>query len=77
MILGEISDTKKEGGLLRSVKRFHSNNRRRIATRREICSVTRMGDYELVPHLNKESCDKEKYYRLFSEEEEGPYMFQN
>ena len=75
MILGEISDTKEEGGLLRSVKRFHSNKRRRIATRREICSVTRMGDYELVPHLNKKYCDKEKYYCLISEGEEGRYMF--
>ena len=37
---------------------------------RESCSATRRGDYKLVPHLYKESCDEEDEYWLISEDGE-------
>ena len=59
-----------EGGRLRSGRIFRPNKRRRTATRRDICSVTRRGDYELVPQLDNESCDEEQEYQLISKDKE-------
>ena len=63
------SETKKEGGLLRSGRRSQSGKRRRSATRRGSCSATERRDYKLT-HLNGESCDEEEEYQIISEEEE-------
>ena len=54
------SETKLEGGHLRSGKIFRLGKRRRDSRRRGIFSVTEIGDFELAPHRNKESCDKEE-----------------
>ena len=61
-----VSEINEDCGLLRSGKIFQSNNKKRIATQRESCSATKRGYYELVPHLNKESCDQEEDYQLIS-----------
>ena len=63
------SDTDEEGGILRSGRILWSGKRRRTATTREICSATRRGEYDLVPLLDEEYCNKEEEYRLISKYE--------
>ena len=46
-------------------------------TRRESCSVTERGDYELVPQLDEDSYDEEEECQLILEEEEVPYLHQS
>ena len=38
--------------------------------KRGSCSMTEREDYELEPHLNRESCNEEEEYNLISKEEE-------
>ena len=57
------SETKQEGGYLRSGRIFQSRKRIRTTPRRASCSATEERDYELVLHLNGESCDREEEFK--------------
>ena len=72
------SDTNEEGIYLRSGIILWLNKRIRLVTRRESCSVIKNEDYELVPQLNDESCDKEEYHINSKDKEEvlDPYQTQ-
>ena len=71
------SENEKEGGLLRSGRKFRLRKRRRTATRIGICGMNERRDYELAPHLNRESWIEEEEYRIISEEkEEAPNLKQ-
>ena len=54
------AETDEEGYLLRNGSRFCSGKRQRTMIGRESFNVTEREDYELVPHLNEESCDEEE-----------------
>ena len=64
-----IKEIELESGRLRSGKIFWMGKRRRTATMRGSCSMTRGYDYNLMLHSNEGSFNEEEGYQLISKRE--------
>ena len=56
------SETRIEGGRLRSGRIFRSRKRRRTTTGRGSWSMTELVDYDLASHFDEGFCDEEDEY---------------
>ena len=73
MIRREEGETDEEWGFLRNGNIFCSRKRRRTEIRKQICATNTRRFYELVPHIDEDSYDREEYeeeyYQLILEKE--------